>query len=337
MAARLSILIPTRDRLQLLKESLASARAQTVADIEILVSDDGSSDATIDYIRNVTAIDSRVRLLTDNPVAGAFENIRHLVAHATAGALAVLGDDDILLPAFGERLVPALDDPMVDVAYCLFEAIGEDGKPLPRRTAELRRHHRYETTPAGRLTDPTRAALAGQLWLGSCVYRTEAIQRLGLDLRFGSAADWDLALRTAEQGGVVFVPEVLWRYRDHAGTISRASSARATTAAISVLESHRAATAEGETIRLDRLRALLASQAWKSVVTDPDLATASLRRYDDLAGRRLEPRRLLSALFLRLPPRLRVRLHDIAVASVTLWRALRQRVLAWDGTIDYAR
>ncbi len=155
------------------------------------------------------------------------------------------------------------------------------------------------------------------------MYRTEVIQRLGLDLTFGSAADWDLALRATEQGASFFVPEVLWLYRDHRGTISRAASARATASAISVLERHRAPTPEGERIRLDRLRVLLAMQAWKSVATDPHLAIDSMRRYDAIAGRRLEPRRLLAALLLRLPTRLRVRVHDAFVATVARSREFR--------------
>lgn len=292
-------------------------------DIEILVSDDGSSDETTDHVRDVSAIDPRVRLLTDNPAPGAFENINYLIGHASAGAVAILGDDDVLLPMFGERLLRALDDPTVDVAYGLFEVIGEDGQPLPRQTAKLRRYHRYAAMRPGRSTHDTWAALAGQLWLGSCVYRAEVIQRLGLDLTFGSAADWDLALRATEQGALFFVPEVLWLYRDHPGTISRVARARATASAISVLDSHRAPTPEGERIRLTRLRALLAMQAWKSVATDPNLAIDSLRRYDGIAGRRLEPRRLLTALLLRLPPSLRVRFHDAFVSIVTRSRALR--------------
>ena len=323
MTSRLAILIPTRDRLELLKVSLDSARAQTIDDLEILVSDDGSIDGTTEYVRAVGADDPRVQLLTDNPVHGAFENISHLIARASASAVAVLGDDDVLLPAFGERLVAALDDPAVGVAYCLFDVISEAGDPLPSRTADLRRYHGYDKTQAGRSTDGTQAALAGQLWLGSCVYRTDLIQRLGLDLRFGSAADWELALRATEQGATFFVPEVLWLYRDHPRTISRISSARATASAISVLESHRAPTPAGEGFRLRRLQALLASQAWKSVAADPELASFSLHRYDALAGRRLEPRRLLTKLLLRIPESLRLRLHGALVASVSRSRSLR--------------
>jgi glycosyltransferase involved in cell wall biosynthesis len=320
---RLSILIPTRDRLEFLKLSLASAQAQTVEAIEILVSDDGSSDRTAEYVQAVAASDPRVRLLTGNPTPGAFENINYLIGHASGEAVAVLGDDDLLLPPFGERLLAGLDDPTVNVAYGLFDVIAEDGRSLVRTTAHLRRHYRFAETPAGRSMPGSWAALVGQLWLGSCVYRTAVIRQLGIGLEFGSAADWDLALRAAERGAIFFVPEVLWLYRDHQETISRAASASANESAIAVLGSRREMTPSLEALRLSRLRTLLATQAWKSVVKDPELARASIRRYDGVAGHRLEPRRLLSGLLLQLPANVRSWLHDAAVSAVVRSRARR--------------
>ena len=322
---RLSILIPTRDRLALLKESLASARAQTLTDVEILVSDDGSSDATQEYVRTVAAGDTRVRLLAGNPRPGAFENIGYLIGHASGQVLTVLGDDDVLLPSFGMRLVQAFDDPAVIVSYGMFGVIGQDGRHIPDRTAALRRFHRYHDTAPGRSIGDVVPALYGQLWLGSCVFKTESIQQLGLDPRFGSAADWDLALRATARGASFFVPEVLWLYRDHPGTISRSTTAQALASAILVLEAHHFVGSEAEAIRLGRLRSLLAMQAWKSASTDSHLASDSLRRFDDLGGNRFEPRRVLTLLLLRAPTGLRRKLHRTFVSAVEIPRAIRSR------------
>lgn len=319
---RLSILIPTRNRLAFLKESLASAQAQTLTDIEILVSDDRSVDATADYVRSVAAADPRIRLLTGNPRPGAFENIGYLLGHASGRAIAVLGDDDILLPTFGIRLVEALDDPAIVVSFGMFDVIAEDGTRLPDRTADLHRFHRLAATPPGRLIDGATPALYGQMWLGSCVFRTESIRLLGLDPRFGSAADWDLALKATALGATFFVPEVLWLYRDHEGTISRATTSQARASAILVLEAHHPASPRADRVRLERLRSLLATQAWKTVATDPDLAAESVRRFDSIAGNRFEPRRLLTLLLVRAPARLRVTLHRAFVAAMETPRSI---------------
>src|SRR4051812_39903237 len=78
---KVSILIPTKNRLALLQEAVASARAQTHGDIEILVSDDGSNDGTGAWLEQLTTSDNRVRLAPRNPTPGLFENINHLLDH----------------------------------------------------------------------------------------------------------------------------------------------------------------------------------------------------------------------------------------------------------------
>lgn len=47
-----SVVIPTYNRLDLLKETLASVRAQTFTDFEVIVVDDGSSDGTWEYLQD---------------------------------------------------------------------------------------------------------------------------------------------------------------------------------------------------------------------------------------------------------------------------------------------
>lgn len=319
---RLSILIPTRDRLDFLRESLNSARSQTLDDLEILVSDDGSSDATVDYVRRIGAEDQRVRLLTGNPTPGAFANISYLVGQASGAAIAVLGDDDTLLPTFGERLTRALDDADAVVAYGLFEVISKDGHSQPRKTAMLRRYHHFTDTPPGIVTDAPRAAMWGQMWLGSCVYRADVVRELGFDGTVGSAADWDLAIRVTSRGRAVFVAEPLWRYRDHQGTISRVAWFPAISSAIAVLERHNSLSTGAERVRVKRLQDLLLLQAWKSVPVDADLARASIRRYDHLIGSRWAPRRLLALSLLSVPPAYRAGLHSRLVHAVEAVRRL---------------
>ena len=80
---RISILIPTRNRRALLERAVESARGQTMAAHEILVSDDGSTDGTQRYVEDVAAIDPRVRLLTTNPSPGIFTNFNYLVSQSS--------------------------------------------------------------------------------------------------------------------------------------------------------------------------------------------------------------------------------------------------------------
>ncbi len=50
MQPRLSVVIPTRDCLDYLPAALASLYAQAIADLQIIVVDDGSTDGTAAYM-----------------------------------------------------------------------------------------------------------------------------------------------------------------------------------------------------------------------------------------------------------------------------------------------
>ena len=69
-----SVIIPTFNRLPLLKEALNSVWRQTYADYEVIVVDDGSSDGTANYLKS---LDERVKVLTQlNCGPGAARNSR---------------------------------------------------------------------------------------------------------------------------------------------------------------------------------------------------------------------------------------------------------------------
>src|SRR6266545_4303346 len=97
---RVSVLIPSYNRLAFLREAVQSAREQTHSDLEILISDDGSTDGTREYVAELAKSDSRIRLLTGNPKRGIFSNMNYLVSNSAGDAFCVLGDDDRLRPKF---------------------------------------------------------------------------------------------------------------------------------------------------------------------------------------------------------------------------------------------
>src|SRR5688572_19976940 len=58
---RVSVVVPTYNRLELLRETVASVQAQTYLDWEMIVVDDGSTDGTTAWLRGVG--DPRVSVL----------------------------------------------------------------------------------------------------------------------------------------------------------------------------------------------------------------------------------------------------------------------------------
>ena len=57
MRPLVSVIVPAFNAMPWLSETLASVRAQTFTDFEVIVVDDGSTDATADYTRDLARQD----------------------------------------------------------------------------------------------------------------------------------------------------------------------------------------------------------------------------------------------------------------------------------------
>lgn len=106
-APRLSIVIPTLNRLPLAQRALASALAQTGGPIEILISDNGSTDGTAAWLASVS--DPRLRKFHHPQTISAQDHGNFLIGHARGEYFVGLSDDDWLEPAFAAEVLALLD------------------------------------------------------------------------------------------------------------------------------------------------------------------------------------------------------------------------------------
>jgi len=96
---RATVLIPTHDHGPTLHESVGSALAQTMSDIEILIVGDGPSDDTRDAARELSRTDARVRYLEFPKGPRNGEIHRHAALEDARGRIVCyLSDDDLWLP-----------------------------------------------------------------------------------------------------------------------------------------------------------------------------------------------------------------------------------------------
>lgn len=106
---RLSILLPTRNGGELLEPVIRSVLAQDCDDFELVVSNNASADATPDIIASF-ASDPRMRVVTlDEPVE-VTDNWNRALAVATGDYVTLIGDDDLLLPGYFDRVFGLLDE-----------------------------------------------------------------------------------------------------------------------------------------------------------------------------------------------------------------------------------
>src|SRR5829696_5216274 len=94
-----SVIMPAYNVAPYIGAALESALAQTFADLEVVVVDDGSTDETAAVVEPFAARDGRVRLLR-KPNGGLSSARNHALRHARGDAFALLDSDDLWDPGF---------------------------------------------------------------------------------------------------------------------------------------------------------------------------------------------------------------------------------------------
>jgi len=113
---QLTIVIPTLNRLELMKRALDSALAQT-AEIDVIVSDNGSSDGTADYLASLD-LPSHVRRFRHETTMPIQEHVAFQFDQVLTPWSVFLSDDDYLEPRFAERVLALIElQPDVNLVY----------------------------------------------------------------------------------------------------------------------------------------------------------------------------------------------------------------------------
>ena len=97
-----TIAIPTFNRVDKLERALQSAQKQTYANLEIIVGDNASTDATPDLCATASKADPRVRVDRSPINVGAARNFQRLVGLAKGQYFLWLADDDLIAPDYVE-------------------------------------------------------------------------------------------------------------------------------------------------------------------------------------------------------------------------------------------
>jgi glycosyltransferase involved in cell wall biosynthesis len=102
MKPRYSVLIPTRSRREYLGYAIGSVLSQYRDDVEVIVSNNYSTDETAVYLRELA--DPRVKVIEPPTELTMSEHYEYLLSQANGEWVAILGDDDALMPDFFCRL-----------------------------------------------------------------------------------------------------------------------------------------------------------------------------------------------------------------------------------------
>lgn len=186
-----SVIVRTRDRPALLREALASLRAQTFRDFETLVVADGGT-APAESILGSAPGEGGLALLHRSPPHGRARALNAGLDAARGRLIAYLDDDDLLLPDHLETLARFLaGSDSYRVAYTDVEQVeqtlGADG----------RYHEGRRLVVYGQPFDPHRLLSSNYI---SLIGLMHAATDLRYDESFEILEDWDFMIRLAEHG-----------------------------------------------------------------------------------------------------------------------------------------
>lgn len=135
--AKISIALGTHNGEQFVDEQIASILAQTRPVDEIVLSDDASSDRTVEIVEAAVSAHRAVHgtapelvILRNNPALRVTKNFEQALSRTTGDLVALCDQDDVWHPTRIERLASAFDDPEVLFVFSNARQVGPEGEYL---------------------------------------------------------------------------------------------------------------------------------------------------------------------------------------------------------------
>jgi glycosyltransferase involved in cell wall biosynthesis len=205
-----SIVLPTYQRAELIGRAIRSVLAQTYADFELLVVDDGSTDATADEVARFSDPRIRYRRLDENRGAAAARNVG---IGAAAGRFIAFQDSD------DEWLGTKLESHMRAFATCAPEVGVVYSDMLRVRRDGVVHYHRSPDVVPGVLIDPsTNFYQVCKLGIQSTVIRRECLTTVGgFNEAFPALEDLELFIRLSQRYRFHHLQAALVRYYETDG------------------------------------------------------------------------------------------------------------------------
>ena len=203
-----SVVLGTYNGEAYLEEQLCSILAQTWNSLEIVAIDDGSTDRTVGILREYAARDPRIKVVINERNLGFVRNFEKGCRLAQGAFIALCDQDDWWFPEKIEKMVKAIGDyPMV---YCDSELSDEHLQPLGQRISDLVHYQSF---------DDCRQLCVFSRMYGHATLITRALFEKASPFREEVPHDGWLAYHATLYGGVRYLPEVLVKYRQHAGNV----------------------------------------------------------------------------------------------------------------------
>lgn len=199
MKPLISVLIPSYNYGRFIEKSVDSVLAQTYDNFEVVVTDNRSTDTTMQILRAHYGSDPRVRIFENETNIGLTENFNRALAHARGEFVVWLCADDWFLSGHLARLYDVFaHHPRLDVVYTNIYFADERGRAFAIKAETSQLGFDYVDI---RDELPEMLATFSQLCLPTALIRRAVLDELGgLDPTIPTLSDWELAIRFAVAG-----------------------------------------------------------------------------------------------------------------------------------------
>lgn len=118
MKPLVSVLIPHYNYIQYVPKAIDSALGQTYPNVEVVVTDNQSTDGAVAILRERYRDEPRVRIIENERNLGMTGNFNRALEHARGEYILWMSSDDFMLPTHVERLQAVFErEPAIDVVY----------------------------------------------------------------------------------------------------------------------------------------------------------------------------------------------------------------------------
>lgn len=206
---KVSVVLPTHNRANILEKSLQSVVNQTYRNLEIIVVSDGSTDNTDTLLSEYKTSDSRINYISYHPNKGGNHARNVGIKNATGDFIAFLDDDDEWVPEkIHLQIQEFMKNPKVGLIYTGAEIIYNKNKLS------------YKSTPK-KFGDLSKDILISN-YIGSTssvMVKTSILAVSGeFDEKLKAQQDYDLWIRICQLTSIGFVSKPLLKYHNYNST-----------------------------------------------------------------------------------------------------------------------
>ena len=232
---KMSALLVTYNQEHYVRAALDGVLMQkTDFDVEIIIADDYSTDATPAIIADYANKHPNIRVLPNHEGhIGITRNFQRGFAASRGTYIAVLEGDDYWINPNKLKIVSGFLDQHQQCSFCFHRMIKHD------ETSDKATVYPIQTTPSHFFTASDLAKANSVGGFSTCTYRREVINSLNPELWKMKVREWPFNIVVATHGPAGYIPEILSVYRAHPGGIwSQKTAAEGTVALLELIESY---------------------------------------------------------------------------------------------------